>query len=183
MMTARALRYMAGFGVVVGLCSGCAMPEATSAPATATGAPLFTPSAAGASPTAVPTSAPPSQAAPDVTAAAAPTAALHDLIRVTEPAMESSVASPIRVTGEARGTWFFEANFPIRLEGEDGATIAASFATALGEWMTEDYVEFEATVAYPPPAKGTRARLVLMRANPSGLAENDAELVIPVTLD
>src|SRR5690606_7013544 len=38
----------------------------------------------------------------------------RDLIRVSTPAAGGTVTSPIRVTGEARGTWYFEGSFPVR---------------------------------------------------------------------
>jgi hypothetical protein len=102
-----------------------------------------------------------------------------DLIRVSTPRAYAEVSSPITITGEARGTWYFEATFPLVLEDSEGNVIAESFATAEEEWMTEEFVPFtgEITADLTGFTEGT---LVLQKSNASGLAENDDELRIPV---
>ena len=107
---------------------------------------------------------------------------LADLIVVSAPVAGASVASPLAVAGQARGTWYFEANFPVRLEDATGNVVGEGFATAEGEWMTEEFVPFTATIEFGEHEPGF-GQLVLSRANPSGLAENDQELRVPVTLD
>lgn len=102
-----------------------------------------------------------------------------DLIRVTSPRVNTQVASPMLVQGEARGTWFFEATFPVTLLAEDGTVLTETYATALGDWMTEDFVPFEATVPYSA-GTATSGTLVLKKANASGLPEFDDELRVPV---
>jgi spore germination protein GerM len=47
------------------------------------------------------------------------------------------------------------------------------------EWMTEEYVPFEATLSFNPPQTET-GTLILSKDNPSGLPEHDDELRIPV---
>jgi hypothetical protein len=116
------------------------------------------------------------------TADAGNAAELADIIRVTAPEPGQIVASPLVIRGEARGMWFFEASFPIRLEDGAGGTLATSIATALGEWMTEDFVPFEAVLTFAAPAGTGDGRLVLQKDNPSGLPEHDAQLVVPVRL-
>jgi len=102
-----------------------------------------------------------------------------DLIRINSPRPNESITSPLTITGEARGYWFFEASFPIELQDESGNIIAQHYATAQTDWMTENFVSFSATLSFTPPSsnKGT---LILRRDNPSGLPENDDELIIPV---
>ena len=102
-----------------------------------------------------------------------------DLIKINEPRPNTMVASPLKITGEARGNWFFKASFPVRLLDETGKEIASGFATAQGEWMTENFVSFESTLEFSAPAtnKGT---LILQKDNPSGLPEHDDELRVPV---
>lgn len=100
-------------------------------------------------------------------------------IRVTSPSPNAVVSSPLTVRGEARGGWYFEADFPVRLVDEAGAEIAGSVARARGEWMTEEFVPFEVELPFEEPAAGA-GLLVLDRANPSGLAENAARVAIPV---
>lgn len=109
-----------------------------------------------------------------------------ELIKLTTPAPLSTLISPLTITGEARGYWFFEASFPIYLTNWDGLIIAEGFATAEGEWMTEDFVPFTATLEFenPYPAGAQdfmgNGALILQKDNPSGLPEHDDALEIPV---
>ena len=105
---------------------------------------------------------------------------LSDKITVSVPLPNTKVTSPLEITGSARGTWYFEASFPIRLEGEDGTLIAETQGHAEGEWMTENFVPFTATLTWASTTVQT-GTLILKRDNPSGLPENDAEIRIPVT--
>lgn len=99
-------------------------------------------------------------------------------IRVEMPQANTKIASPLVVRGTARGTWYFEASFPVKLLDEKGNVIAQVPAQAEGEWMTENFVPFEATLTFTATSgKGT---LVLERDNPSGLPQNDAQVRIPV---
>jgi hypothetical protein len=109
-----------------------------------------------------------------------------DLIKIASPAPLEVIESPLQISGEARGYWFFEASFPIYLTNWDGLIIAEGFATAASEWMTEDFVPYSASLDFVNPynpgdpdfmKKGT---LVLKKDNPSGLPENDDALEIPV---
>lgn len=102
-----------------------------------------------------------------------------DLIRVQTPQPGALVASPLRVSGEARGTWFFEASFPVTLLDGDGRALVQTHAQAKGEWMTESFVPFESELRFEPPATAT-GTLVLAKDNPSGLPEHADELRVPV---
>jgi hypothetical protein len=102
-----------------------------------------------------------------------------DLITMSNPRPNQKVTSPLKITGQARGTWYFEATFPVEIFDENNKSLGKGFATADGEWMTEDFVPFSAEVTFEKPmtAKG---KLIINNANPSGLPENEKELVIPV---
>jgi hypothetical protein len=102
-----------------------------------------------------------------------------DLIKVFEPLPESLVSSPLTIKGEARGGWYFEADFPIFLFDEEGNQLAVVVAQALDDWMTEDYVPFEAEMAFPTPQTDT-GYLILEKDNPSGLAEHADQVRLPV---
>ncbi|MEY3784388.1 MAG: hypothetical protein RLZZ230_710 [Candidatus Parcubacteria bacterium] len=105
-----------------------------------------------------------------------------NLIRLDYPQPLETLTSPITVTGEARGNWFFEASFPIVVTDWDGRIIGEGQATAQNDWMTEDFVPFVATIEYnlPADAYAKNGMLILKRDNPSGLPENDDALEIPV---
>jgi len=109
------------------------------------------------------------------------TAKIDDLIEVERPVVNGQVASPLTLTGQARGYWFFEATFPVELKNASGTVIAAHYAEAEDEWMTEEFVPFSATLTFPAQPAGSTGSLVLKKSNASGDPERDQELVIPVT--
>ncbi|OGZ37562.1 MAG: hypothetical protein A3A94_03295 [Candidatus Portnoybacteria bacterium RIFCSPLOWO2_01_FULL_43_11] len=102
-----------------------------------------------------------------------------DLIRADFPRPNQTIQSPLIVKGEARGFWFFEASFPIKLLDDNGEFIAQGIAQARGEWMTENFVPFEARIEFNNP-KTEKGTLVLEKDNPSGLPENADELRVPI---
>lgn len=97
------------------------------------------------------------------------------------PRPNDIVKSPIIITGEARGNWYFEATFPVKLVDESGKVIASHYAQAEGEWMTADYVPFKSKLNFEVTAT-TTATLILEKDNPSGLPENAAQIEMPVIL-
>jgi hypothetical protein len=105
----------------------------------------------------------------------------NELIRVYSPQPNQEVTSPLSITGEARGTWFFEAVFPVRLLDKNGNIIAQTSAQAQGEWMTENFVPFSAQINFTVSEK-QNGTLVLEKDNPSDLPENANELRVPVIL-
>lgn len=108
-----------------------------------------------------------------------------NLIVVTSPVRDAAISSPVTITGKARGYWFFEATFPITVVDWDGRIIGEGFATADGEWMTEAFVPFTATVNFTvePDTAYRRGALILHKSNASGLPEHDDALEIPVTFN
>lgn len=108
----------------------------------------------------------------------------NDIIRVDTPLPEATISSPLTVSGEARGTWFFEGDFPVILTDWNGLIIAEGYATADGQWMTEEYVPFSATLTFTPDTNvSDRGSLILQKSNPSGLPENDDALEYTVYFD
>ncbi len=101
------------------------------------------------------------------------------MIRVATPLSDEVVASPLRVAGTARGNWFFEASFPVRVLDEEGRELGVTPAIALEEWMTTDFVPFEANLSFATSTTETGI-LVLQKDNPSGLPEHADERRIPV---
>jgi hypothetical protein len=112
--------------------------------------------------------------------------ALRDRIVLSSPLPGGTITSPLVITGEARGPWFFEASFPVTLTNWDGLIIAEGIATAESDWMTEDFVPFRAELTFVSPYQAgdpafmERGSLILKRDNPSGLPEHDAALEITV---
>lgn len=104
----------------------------------------------------------------------------QDLIRVLNITPGDTIESPLLITGEARGNWFFEASFPVMLYDNKGNEIASGHAEATGDWMTEDFVGFKANLQFTLRADVAEGKLVLQKDNPSGLPQNDDKLEIPV---
>ena len=102
-----------------------------------------------------------------------------DLIKVSSPISNTTVKSPLIVQGEARGSWYFEASFPIHLLDANGNEIISTPATAKGDWMTNNFVPFEATLTFARPSTPT-GTLVLQKDNPSGDPAHDDSISIPV---
>ena len=103
-----------------------------------------------------------------------------DLIRINTPRPNQTITSPLTIEGEARGYWFFEASFPVVLIDLDGRIIGEGFATADGDWMTEEFVPFTASLTFDAPPDSNKGTLILRKDNPSGLPENDDALEVPV---
>lgn len=102
------------------------------------------------------------------------------LITIDAPRPNAVVSMPMDIRGRARGTWFFEASFPVELRAADGTVLGQTHAEAQGEWMTENFVDYKATLTFPPQPKGTKGTLYLKKDNPSGDPSRDDALVIPV---
>src|SRR3989338_6243932 len=102
-----------------------------------------------------------------------------NLIKVKTPLPGKIVKSPLVIEGEARGNWFFEASFPVRLVDGNSKEIFRGHAEALSEWMTTDFVPFRATLEFKMPDTAS-GELILEKDNPSGLPENYDELRIPI---
>ncbi len=105
-----------------------------------------------------------------------------DLIRINSPRPNQIIQSPLTITGEARSPWFFESSFPVVLTNWDGLIIAQGIATAKSDWMTSEFVPFEAKLTFTVDKNtyNNRGTLILRKDNPSGLPEHDNSLEIPV---
>ena len=105
-----------------------------------------------------------------------------NLIRVDEPHQNQIIKSPLVITGKARGMWYFEATFPVKLLDETGNVIARGSVQAQGEWMTNQFVPFRVELLFAKP-ESKRGMLVLEKSNPSDLAENEDSIKIPVLFE
>lgn len=106
-------------------------------------------------------------------------AMIEDWIVVDTPRIGNEIISPVTIRGEARGTWFFEGSFPLRIVDEEGVELGRAIATSTKSWMTEDFIPFEAKLDFDVDA-GQKGQIILEKENPSGLPENDKSLSIEV---
>jgi len=102
-----------------------------------------------------------------------------DLVKINEPLPNILLADPIRLAGFAKGNWFFEASFPIELRDGEGKVVGRTIATTKSNWMTKDFVPFEASLPLPKHLSG-QGTIVFKKDNPSGLPEFDDFVILPV---
>lgn len=107
-----------------------------------------------------------------------------NLIKLETPRPNEKISSPLTVKGQARGSWFFEASFPVFLVDWDGRIIAQGIASTKSDWMTTEFVPFEATLSFTADKNvySNKGSLILKKDNPSGLSQNDDALEIPVVI-
>lgn len=106
----------------------------------------------------------------------------NDLITVDSPHNDELIHSPLVISGQARGSWYFEASFPVKLEDANGKILAQAPAMAQGEWMTDNFVPFSLTLSFTKPTTST-GKLILQKDKPSGEPENDKEIVVPIRFE
>ncbi len=102
-----------------------------------------------------------------------------DLIKISSPRPNDTLTSPVTITGQARGTWFFEGSFAIQLKDVLGEEIGTAIATSTSDWMTEDFIPFSATLTFDEPAYG-QGTLYLNKSNPSDNVDLSDQLIVPV---
>lgn len=104
---------------------------------------------------------------------------VSDNVVVWSPLPQETVQSPLTITGKARGTWYFEASFPVKIVDGRGVELGIVPATAQSDWMTTEFVPFKAVLEFKKP-ETKEGRLIFQKDNPSGLPEHDAEVSFPV---
>jgi len=102
-----------------------------------------------------------------------------NLIKINNPRPNQTIKSPVVIEGQARGNWFFEASFPVKLFDANGNQLAIAVAQAQSDWMTTNFIPFKVTLEFTTPATAT-GTLILQKDNPSGLPQNDDQLRVPV---
>jgi hypothetical protein len=103
-----------------------------------------------------------------------------EIIEVFTPTLNQVVTSPLEIAGKVKGSWSYEASFPLELYDEIGNLIVSYPATLQGDWMTEDYVLFTAVMYFEVPEGTETGKLMLKKDNPSGLSENDDSVELPI---
>ena len=88
---------------------------------------------------------------------------LKDLIKLDSIQPNDKISSPLLLKGQARGTWYFEGDFPVILTNWDGLIIAEGYAMAQSDWMTEDLVQFEGELQFDKPDYGEKGFLILKK--------------------
>lgn len=110
------------------------------------------------------------------------TTSVSELIVTDAPAAHSIVSDSFLVTGKARGQWFFEGSFSIKVLAANGDVLGSGIARAQGDWMSIGFVPFTASVDFRP--RGNAEGIVrFVKNNPSGAPELDAHFDVPVRFE
>lgn len=106
-----------------------------------------------------------------------------DLIQVELPYPDAVVGREFSVLGRARGTWFFEASFPVVLLDKDGRVLAQGVAQAQKDWMTTEFVPFKADLKVTDSNYIGKGTLILKKDNPSGDSVRDASVSFEINVE
>jgi hypothetical protein len=117
---------------------------------------------------------------PGVSVYYVPTSTVSSLIEVDSPPTNSSITSPVTISGKAVGTWFFEGVFPVLLVDRNGRILAEGSAKATSNWQTTDFVPFLTSLSFARQTSGSYGVMILKKDNPSSNPANDAAVEIPV---
>lgn len=106
---------------------------------------------------------------------------VEEKVVIIQPLPNELIHSPYEIRGMASGTWFFEADFEIRLVDLENNVLAKTIAIAQDDWMTTDLVPFLAELQFETDYQGP-ASLLFIKDNPTGLEyfDNFYELNISI---
>lgn len=102
-----------------------------------------------------------------------------DLIRISEPRPNSVVTSPLKISGMARGSWFSEGSFPVRIVDGNGEILARGVAETKSRGLTKEFFSFAVELSFPTPTT-TTGMLFLDKHSPSDLPEYADTLWVPI---
>jgi len=134
---------------------------------------LWLAAACAAAPPPAPKPAPPPPPAPAVDET--------HFVRVHTPVANALAKSPLHITGEARGSWYSDASFPLVLYDYAGRELTRGYAQAQGEATGDGFVPFEAELDFAC-GDAQRGTLVLHRASKAAAPDGADALRVPVRL-
>jgi hypothetical protein len=125
-----------------------------------------------------------SRTGPDCEFTPCPDNTMKDKIIVSSPKFNQEIASPVSVSGQARGDWFFEGTFPVEVYDSNGKLLGLGPATfmpknASDTWMTDNFVDFKGKIKFSEPAT-TSGYVLFKKDNPSGNPAMDESLRLDV---
>lgn len=108
----------------------------------------------------------------------------QDLITLDSPSPAQVQARKIAISGQARGSWFFEGSFPATITDENGSEIARAAVQARGNWMQDGMVQFEGEISIPDGMEVPPYVMLKLEADdPSGgAAAVPPSLVVPLEI-
>jgi len=106
-------------------------------------------------------------------------------IKVISPTAGLEVSSPIEITGIVNGNgWIgFEGQVgTVELIAGDDTFLGQAILVAKTDWMTENPINFEASLDFQAPPADTEGVLIFHNENPSGDLTNDKTFSLPVKI-
>lgn len=121
--------------------------------------------------------------APVVTPETNPDIVIHTIT----PEENEAINFPLVITGETKGTWFFEGSFPVEILNTKQEVIATTFAQGESDWMTTEFVPWTITFAerpekLEPVSSSPNAYIKFKNDNPSGDPIRDKSFILPIRL-
>lgn len=104
----------------------------------------------------------------------------QEYFKVETPIANSKITNPLTISGQAKGTMFFEGSFPVSVEDSNGKNLGTGIAEAEGEWMTEKMVTFKSTINFKTSST-KNGFIILKNDNPSGLPGNEHSVKFPIS--
>ncbi len=107
-------------------------------------------------------------------------------IIIDQPKPGESFSDPFAVTGKARGFWFFESSFPLKIIDEQAKVWGSGAAIAQADALTDNFVPFVGFIKFlseEKPVSGSKAFVVFTNDNPSGLPENEISTTVPIIIN
>ncbi len=102
-------------------------------------------------------------------------------VLISTPESNQLISSPLLVKGKISRTWFFEGQLVLQLIDEDNNSLATGVAVADGDWLNEELVEYVGLLEYNPETIEVESGfLAISKDNPSGLAENQGRIIMPL---
>lgn len=102
-------------------------------------------------------------------------------VLISTPESNQLISSPLLVKGKISRTWFFEGQLVLQLIDEDNNSLATGVAVADGDWLNEELVEYVGLLEYDPETIEVESGfLAISKDNPSGLAENQGRIIMPL---
>ena len=89
------------------------------------------------------------------------------------------ISNPLKISGHVDSSWFFEGVFPIKIVDENNKVLGTGQAQAGADWTLTNPVSFTATINFKK-STSTTGLLIFAKDNPSGLAENAEQFMLPV---
>ncbi len=103
-------------------------------------------------------------------------------ILVSSPKRNQKIENPLKIEGEAKGFWFFEAQFTAELYDGNNNLLGKAILKAKEDWASENFVPFEGNLSFTNPAT-ENGILKFLSDNPSGLSENQKVFEVPVQFE